>query len=87
MANTTRNHIDTNLKHVTTPADAIMLAHHIVHTLHRPDYHPDDIFGIAEIDRLVDEAFDVCEQHGEDIYEIFYNILMSEIKKKRRSYN
>ena len=37
------------LSQITSSADAMLLAHHIVYDLHRPDYHPDDCFGITAI--------------------------------------
>lgn len=34
---------------VKTNADVRQLAHYIVYSLQRPDYHPDDHFGVAAI--------------------------------------
>lgn len=58
----------TPLTHINNRNDAVQLAHHIVYGLNRPDYHPDDPFGVEAIDNLVNEAFEVC---GDSIYQIF----------------
>lgn len=68
----------TQLTHINSRNDAVQLAHHIVYDLNRPDYHPDDPFGVETIDNLVNEAFEVC---GDDIYQIFHEQCVNYIKK------
>lgn len=72
------------LSKITSPADARQLAHHIVYDLHRPDYHPDDCFGITAMGQLVDEAFDVC---GDEVYGIFEEECLAYLNNSRMQIN
>ena len=72
------------LSQITSSADAMLLAHHIVYDLHRPDYHPDDFFGTAAIDRLVDEAFEVC---GDAVCGIFEEECFAYLNNSRMQIN
>lgn len=72
------------LSQITGDADATQLVHHIVYDLHRPDYHPDDCFGIIAMDQLMDGAFDVC---GEGVYRIFGDECYEYLKQARIQVN
>ena len=65
------------ITHIKNINDVVWLAHHIVYDLNRPDYHPDDLFGVDTIDNLVNEAFEVC---GDDIYQIFHEQCVNYMK-------
>lgn len=69
---------------ITNSADITLLARYIVFNLHRPDYHPDDYLGIAAIDRLVDEAFEVC---GDEVYGIFEEECLAYLNNSRMQIN
>ena len=72
------------LSQITSTADVSLLVRHIVYDLHRPDYHPDDCLGIAAIDRLVDEAFEVC---GDEVYAIFEEECLAYLNNSRMQIN
>ena len=76
--------------HINTVEEIEDFFHHIVCTL-KVNFHPDDRFEdyikmdthepsfsteeCALYNRLMEEAFDVCEREGKDIYEIGMNEL------------